>query len=131
MIRKMIKKMWGVEGHEGITTPRNQKAEFLLLYKELEIGHLKLDKGVWQFAYSDEFKNQREILPLIDFPDTSKIYKEAQLWPFFSYRIPGLNQPMVKDIIQREKIDQKNEADLLKKFGHFSVFNPFILEPAY
>ena len=128
MIKKIINKIWKAEGQEEINTPADQSAEFVLMYKELPIGVLSLKKGIWKFTYSELFRQQNTISPLVDFPDTSKIYENTQLWPFFSYRIPGLNQPMVQEIIRHEVIDEKNEVELLKKFGKLSVFNPFRLQ---
>ncbi len=131
MLKKIINKIWKSEGQENIDTPKNQIAGFTLMYKDLPIGFLTLKDGVWKFSYTDEFRNQKEISSLIDFPETDVEYTNNQLWPFFSYRIPGLNQPSVQDIIKHEDIDDKNEAELLKKFGKLSVFNPFRLTPTF
>lgn len=127
MIKKIINKIWKAEGQEDINTPSNESAEFVLKYKDLSIGLLTLDGGVWKFAYTEQFKAQSELTPLVDFPDLNQDYQSANLWPFFSYRIPGLNQPAVKDIIKKEDIDKNNEVALLKKFGKISIYNPFQL----
>ena len=130
MLKKLINKIWRSEGQENINTPQNQNAEFILLYHNLLIGKLSLEKGIWKFIYSEEFRNQDEIKPLINFPDVTQQYQSNELWPFFSYRIPGLNQPQIREIIKNEHINKNNEIDLLKKFGRFSISNPFELEPA-
>jgi HipA-like protein len=129
MIKKFIHKIWKSEGQEDIATPANQNAEFVLMYKELSIGVLSIKEGEWKFSYTDEFRQQKEIAPLIDFPSTGKEYRSSRLWPFFSYRIPGLNQPKVQEIMRAEHI-QNNEVALLKKFGTISVYNPFLLKPS-
>jgi HipA-like protein len=131
MLKKIINKIWKSEGQENIDTPKNQIAGFVLMYKDLSIGILTLKDGMWKFSYSNEFRNQKDVTPLIDFPDTNVEYTNNQLWPFFSYRIPGLNQPSVQDIIRHDNIDDKNEAELLKKFGKISVYNPFKLTPTF
>lgn len=51
-----------------------------------------------------------------------------KLYPFFIQRIPILSQPKVKEAIEKEKIDQTNIVELLKKFGRLSINNPFRLE---
>jgi HipA-like protein len=130
MIKRIINKIWNVEGHDDVITPNNQFAKFILQYNNLEIGTLSLEKGIWKFTYSDQFKSQTDIQPIIDFPDISQEYKSNHLWPFFSYRIPGLNQPQVQNIIKKEHIDKSNEAELLKKFGFMSIYNPFLLKNA-
>jgi HipA-like protein len=131
MIKKIINRIWSFDGNENISTPTDINANFVLKYKDLDIGVLSLTKGIWKFAYTDDFKNQKEITPLIEFPEIDKEYTSKVLWPFFSYRIPGLNQPAVKEIIEREHIDANNEVDLLKKFGKITIFNPFLLMPSF
>lgn len=130
MLKKLINKIWKSEGQEDMATPSLEKASFQLVYKKLLIGTLYVNNGIWKFTYSDQFKAQDEILPLVDFPNKKSTYESAQLWPFFSYRIPGLNQPSVQEIIRKESIDKENEVALLKKFGRFSIFNPYLLNPS-
>lgn len=128
MIKKLLNKIWSVEGQEEISTPLDQEAEFVLMYQELPIGYLSLKDGLWKFEYSVQFKRQSELLPLVDFPDKSKTYTNTNLWPYFSYRIPGLNQPQVQDMIKKANINEKNIVDLLKLFGKHSIYNPFLLD---
>ena len=127
MIKKFINKVWRTEGQIDINSTNNQKAEFVLAYKNLHIGILSINEGVWKFSYTDQFRNQTEISPLIDFPNINEYYESNQLWPFFSYRIPGLNQPKVQEIIHSENISN-NEVELLKKFGLNTIYNPFLLK---
>lgn len=103
---------------------------FTLKIKDLIIGYLSVEEGLWNFKYSDEFKDQTKYARLTGFSDLNKIYKAKVLWPFFKIRIPGLKQPMIKDIIASEKLDAQNEAVLLRRFGKKSMANPYILEPA-
>lgn len=116
-------------GLEGTKTKTQSYERFELGYKELEIGSLVFKNGEWAFMYSDSFKSQNEILPLIDFPDKNKVYRSAELWPFFLSRIPGLSQPAVKDLLRKEKISEDDEAALLKRFGKNSITSPFTLVP--
>lgn len=127
MIKKILNKLWPSEGNEWIETPLNTDAEFVLMYNQLHIGTLKLHDAIWTFEYSVIFKNQNEVPSIIDFPDTTKVYTSNQLWPFFSYRIPGLNQPQVQEIIKRKQIRENNIVELLKVFGKNTIFNPFQL----
>lgn len=115
------------EQPEDLNTPINVKAVFKLMYENLEIGVLSYESGTWSFEYSDAFKDQNELDVLIDFPQKNKKYEETYLWPFFAHRIPGLGQPQVRNIIERENIDPHNEVDLLKRFGKKSIANPFEL----
>ncbi|MEZ4773209.1 MAG: hypothetical protein R3D00_08500 [Bacteroidia bacterium] len=127
MLKKLINIIWKAEGQEDILTPINQQAKFELRYESLVIGILQLKEGIWTFSYSIEFRNQNKIKPLTDFPDIEKVYQSEDLYPFFIQRIPGLNQPKVKVAIEVENIDKTNEAELLKRFGQYSIANPFRL----
>lgn len=108
----------------------NPSASFILVYKKLSIGTLTEKNGEWDFKYSPEFKNQNEIVPLIGFPDKDKEYISNSLWPFFQSRIPSLKNPIIKDIVEKEKIQPDNKVYLLKRFGRRTITNPFVLESA-
>lgn len=128
LFSKLKKKyLWKEDGRENLLTPRDVKAVFKLMYDDLEIGTLVLSEGNWRFAYSQAFKKQEHLKPLVDFPDINKVYHSEELPPFFAHRIPGLGQPKVKRIIQKENIDAQNEVELLKRFGKLSISNPFQL----
>jgi HipA-like protein len=125
--RKFFSK--GDEEDYSAELPKDLKIMFNLMVDGLIVGVLKSENGEWSFAYTDEFKNHKqEYTRLVGFPDLDKIYRSETLWPFFRIRIPGLKQPAVQEIIQEEKIDQDNEAELLKRFGRRSISNPYELE---
>lgn len=115
------------EGQEGLETPVDESATFVLRYRELEIGTLRLEGGVWEFTYSEAFRMQGTVQPLIDFPDPEKTYRAQDLWPFFLSRIPGISQPKVQRIIASEGLDAHNEVELLRHFGQRTISNPFEL----
>ena len=121
---------WRSEGFEGLKTPQNVVARFELSYKDLKIGSLSLDNGKWSFSYSDAFKAQKRLMPMIDFPDINKVYTSEELWPFFTSRIPSPAQPEVLLEIRRRNIDVDNEVSLLDVFGKRTITNPFLLELA-
>lgn len=103
---------------------------FTLKIKNLTIGYLSVENELWNFKYSEEFKEQTKYARLTGFSDLEKTYSAKILWPFFKIRIPGLKQPMIRDIIESENLDAKNEAVLLKRFGKKTMSNPYILESA-
>lgn len=123
-----LKGLWKSEGQEDIQTPKDYSVNFHLIYKSLKVGTLSLYKGVWTFKYSEEFKKQRLLKPLLDFPDVDKIYTSEELQPFFAHRIPGTGQPKVKKVLAEENIDAQNEAKMLERFGKESISNPFQLQ---
>lgn len=123
-----LKNLWKSEGQEEIVTPQDYEVDFQLTYKHLKVGFLSLRKGIWSFRYSEEFKKQDLIKPLVDFPDVDKEYRSEELQPFFAHRIPGLGQPKVKKIVEEENIDKHNEAKMLERFGKISITNPFQLQ---
>ena len=127
-LKNIFNEFFKVDGHEEINHDFKTTAAFTLEYKNLTIGHLTLNNGLWEFYYSKDFQIQDDIQPIIEFPNKSLKYNNETLWPFFSYRIPGLNQPHVQDTIRKNKIE-KTDVSLLKSFGKFSIFSPFILNP--
>ncbi|MHB8261810.1 MAG: HipA N-terminal domain-containing protein [Bacteroidia bacterium] len=132
MLNKIQKKLkdWFSKGDEDLEThlPLDENATFMLKVDNIEIGKLHCENGVWEFAYTDEFKKIGKDYNLITgFPDLNKVYRENTLWPFFRVRIPGLKQPGVQEIIKKEKINQENEVSLLKRFGQKTISNPYVL----
>jgi len=118
------------DGNEHLVTPTAEEARFRLQYGDLVVGWLNLEDGCWSFGYSDEFKRQSAVKPVVDFADVDKRYESDELWPFFAMRIPSLQQPGVKKIIEQEDLDKHNHVQLLKRFGRKTVANPFYLNPA-
>jgi HipA-like protein len=125
-IGKAISSLWKTEGQALIETPQTLRSSFQLCYGTLNIGTLQLADGIWTFSYSQEFKDQDTIKPITEFPNPNKTYQSEALFPFFVHRIPSLSQPKVQDTIRHEKIEP-NEVALLKRFGEFSISNPFRL----
>src|SRR5881296_897659 len=109
--------------------PVDEKIAFKVVLGSLVIGTLRADKGEWVFDYSDEFRKQSEIKPIVDFPVTDREYRSRSLWPFFALRIPSLKQPEVREFIQHMPHDKVDEGILLKEFGTRSIANPFRLVP--
>ncbi len=129
MFKKIIEYIWKPESLQNLETPQDENFVFDLLYKQNFIGKLELLKGNWEFEYSEDFRNQNKLTTLIDFPNKDKKYSSNKLWPFFISRIPSSERPEIKEYIIEKKIDENNEAELLKYFGQKSITNPFILKP--
>jgi HipA-like protein len=116
------------EQEPDVVTPTHSSVSFRLVFKHIIIGHLMLENGLWKFAYSEEFKVQDDLSPIIDFPDVHQTYTSRELFPFFAFRIPSLKRPQIQEIIRHDRIDRHNAADLLKRFGKKTIVNPFELE---
>lgn len=106
----------------------NSNISFILSIGNLKIGYLTYENDEWIFKYSKDFKVQQKYKRITGFSDLNKTYRKDVLWPFFKIRIPGLKQPMIKEIIDAENIDVSDEALLLKRFGKKIRSNPYILE---
>ena len=104
------------------------QAEFSLVLGTLLVGVLKVIDGRWRFEYSDEFKHETDLRPLVEFPDLEKIYENEELWQFFTSRIPSTLQPDVVSVLKTEKIDDDDVVALLKRFGTRTITNPFELK---
>ncbi len=129
MIEHLKKILSGEGGREYVQPPKEEKADFLLRYDDMEVGRLSLREGMWHFEYTEDFQRQTNIRPIVNFPILDKHYESDTLWPFFVIRIPGLKQPAVQREIKKNKLDERNEAQLLRHFGKKSIANPFILIP--
>ena len=117
--------------NKSFTTVSNMPQEetiFTLSYKDLLIGKLSWRNGRWTFGYSDAFRSQNEIAPLVSFSDVKRVYESAELWPFFVSRILGTRRPKILVITDEEGIDERDLAALLTRFGWKTIANPFILE---
>lgn len=113
---------------------KGENSKFILKIEDdkgkiLEIGTLQYLDGKWKFQYSDTFQNQTKFRRLVGFSDLNKIYESEVLWPFFKIRIPGLKQPLVEKILEKEEIDKSDEVSLLKRFGRINISNPYVLDP--
>jgi len=130
MIKKMLKSFWKVDGMEFSDSPSGSKGVFYLYYEKLLIGTLIYDGENWSFKYSDNYKKESKVIPVIDFPDMQKEYVSRNLWPFFATRIPALNQPYHIKKIKKANISEDDSVELLKIFGRKTITNPFRLLPA-
>lgn len=106
------------------------EAKFTLSYKDLIIGYLEFSPNdkTWSFSYSEEFKNQNAIAPIISFPDINKEYNGKQLWSFFSSRIP--DNVSSSSTESNTKQENKTLIELLKSYGQKTITNPFDLSIA-
>ena len=109
--------------------PKSAKIAFQLKLGHLHVGTLRAEDGSWVFSYSDEFRRQTLIKPIVDFPFADREYRSTDLWPFFMLRIPSLKQSAVHEFLKQHPKDSVDEGVLLKEFGNRSIANPFRLEP--
>lgn len=110
-----------------LTVAPEDVAEFVLVLGTLPVGMLSVKGGVWQFEYSEEFKQKPELRPLVEFPDLEKVYEQPELWQFFISRIPSTLQPDVERVLEEEHIEDDDLVALLRRFGKKTVTSPFEL----
>jgi len=141
MFQKLKNLIYKSQGLEYQAPAPSQQVAFMVMFDGQHIGTLELDQGKWYFSYAHFFIQQCEraktasseasfLTPLFGFPDVYKRYESDLLWPFFAGRIPGLKQPDVKEILEREHIDKDDLVALLTRFGKRTIANPFELNPA-
>jgi len=127
MVNK-LKNLFKKNDDDKLSLLDSKVSQFVLKIDETLVATLCSKNGEWHFKYSPEFKRKRKgYRKIMGFPDIDKEYVENFLWPFFKTRIPSLKQPLVRDIIKKEKIEE-DEASLLQRFGEKSISNPYTLE---
>ena len=110
-----------LQNETNLQAVKGRKGRFDLMRGDLRVGVLLYEDGTWSFTYSDEYKAQDKLEPLINFPNLDQVYKSDQLWPFFASRLPGVSEPKDKE---RESMDV---LSLLKKYGCHVITNPYKL----
>lgn len=106
------------------------EAVFLLTYGDLLVGTLSAKQGLWHFEYSEEFRRQDDLRPIMEMPNVNEAYQSPNLWQFFAMRIPSLEQPEIEEILEREHIEELDSIRLLERFGKRTIANPFELKLA-
>lgn len=117
-------------GEETYASQEGREAAFLLTYEDITIGTLVLQDGIWTFHYTAEFREQKDLRPIVEFPDTERTYRSTDLWPFFLMRIPSTKQEAIQKITAQEEIDITDQVQLLSRFGKETIANPYRLTPA-
>lgn len=115
--------------HTAPPTILERHEEFRLSLGNLPVGHLSHREGEWIFRYSEAFRQQDRIVPIMGFPDVDREYRCKDLWPFFILRVPSKSQIAVQEYMKEMAPQEVDEASLLRKFGRRSVANPFELVP--
>ena len=115
-------KMFWSDSETRFATPIHRETEFELVLYNLKVGTLSFRDQHWRFVYSDAFKAQRKVLPLVNFPTVDKEYVSTELWPFFASRIPSRAQ-----LLQKGGPEELDLVSLLGKYGKSTIANPFTL----
>ena len=121
-IRERINLFWHDSDETNYKAVEGKSGRFDLYLNNLLVGTLTYNNGIWHYAYSDEFKNQQQYAPLVNFPSLTQEYESDQLWPFFASRLPGTNQ------LNNKKIEDFDILTLLKKYGSHVITNPYTLQ---
>lgn len=130
MLKKIAKAFWHTGEMKNRLTPDDIQIQFVLSFSKLIIGYLSVDQGKWSFEYSEDFKKQTDILPLSNFPNKDQVYSSEELWPFFASRIPSVAQLESKAKVTESEVNDRNEVELLRKYGYKTITNPFTLSAA-
>lgn len=114
---------WNASDSANYTLEDAPNSTFVLSLGNINVGYLEFQDDIWQFYYSNEFKSQNEILPLVNFPDKEQTYQVNgdNLWPFFMSRIPGESR------LKKDGKDKMDLVSLLKFYGKRTIANPYTL----
>ncbi len=111
-----------------VSEPAQDDVAFELSFGPLRIGNLRREGDEWVFTYSQEFAQQKNVAPIMDFPVVGREYRSKELWPFFALRIPSVTQANVQRFLRQKGRTEADAADLMQRFGRRSIANPFVLE---
>ncbi len=129
MFDKFMRMFRGVSSGHGVSDDRSADAMFSLCMGELPMLILCRDANGWTLRYTEQFKSQNRVSPLVPFPDVEKVYQSKEIWPFFAVRIPSIARPEIQQTVRREKLDYSDVAAMLSRFGKRSIADPFELRP--
>ncbi len=99
----------------------NEIPTYKIMMDDMVVGILYFDDPYWHFSYTEMFKRQNRIAPIVNFPNKNQEYVSKYLWPFFTDRIPGKGQR------QMMKETETSQVKLLQKYGRESIMNPFLV----
>jgi HipA-like protein len=124
---------WGLSKepvHETVTTKVGVDVVLNLTSEEpLLVGTLFSEQGEYVFRYSEVFKHRLEVPAISAFPDRNAVYRSRELWPFFQVRIPPIDRPDVRQILEQKKLDRSDLMSLLPALGGRAVTSPYDLVP--
>ncbi len=95
----------------------------------LLVGTLTSEEGEYVFRYSEPFKRRVEIPPIGAFPRRNLAYRSRELWPFFQVRLPPLDRPDVRQVVEDRKLDKNDLMAFLPELGGNAVTSPYNLVP--
>lgn len=122
-MKTLLKKLfWRADEDDCCIVDNLAESKFALSFGKLLIGELTFSDGKWYFSYSLEFKSQKHIQPLVNFPTKEKEYVSNELWPFFASRIPSDAQLQISS-------GTRDLIDSLKRYGRQTITNSFVLSP--
>jgi HipA-like protein len=125
----LLRRSWGLSP-SAPPKARPQQIEIVLAVphgKRIVVGHLTSEQGEYVFRYSDVFKTQREIPPIAAFPDRDEEYRSVDLWPFFDVRLPPIDRPDVRRLLEQRQIDPADKFRLLVELAGRTVTSPYDL----
>lgn len=120
-IKEKIKLFWHDSEQTNYKAVAGESGRFDLYINKLLVGTLTFQNNKWRFVYSDDFKNQSEYVPLVNFPSINQVYESDQLWPFFASRLPGSTQ-------LNDSAENSSVIELLRKYGQHVITNPYKLQ---
>lgn len=130
MLDKILRRFRSVSSGRGDDLiDRSADAVFLLFFNKLPVLVLSKNPQGWKMFYTNEFKDQDKLKPLLPFPDVEKTYRSTELWPFFAVRIPSIARPEVQRTVREEELNYDDVAAMLNRFGRKSIADPFELTP--
>lgn len=122
--KKLVAKLFWSENRNDFVIATDKSISFNVNLGKLLVGTLEYDNGTWYFKYSEDFRNQNKVMPLVNFPNKEKTYESTELWPFFASRIPSNAQLQAGDAKQ-------DIIKMLQTYGRKTIANPYQIERTF
>ncbi len=104
-----------MRGQYQLMNPQIYFDNNLFVYKQEQlVGYLNFDKGLYQFAYDNDYLCQPEAVALSPTMDLTEIILESEIFPVFEQLIPEGTDKKLLEI----KAGSANEFDLLPLLQH-------------
>jgi HipA-like protein len=124
---------FGAGGHPP--APSDEPVELLVFVHPGAPGEARVLVGTlasqgerWSFKYDSRYATDPTAPAISAFPDKTRTYESPFLWPFFDVRLPPLEREDVREIVEREGLEEEDKLRLLGVLSRRAITSPYEFE---